>query len=926
MSAQQEPVRFDFATGDLSCWTAEGDAFTDQPVQGDIVKASQVNAALVPLGGDYWDGPYPVGQPGDYWIHTQDALTGTLTSDEFTISAAYPWFSLLIGGGDDVEHLRVELLVQKDDLQVLHVVHAWPSALLSLPDAGQYVQVFVATGHGREIMRRVSYHAASFSGARARLRILDHAQGHHLNVADLRFSAHEPETTPLAQGGGDPGAPVWGIADLHTHPMASLAFGGLLFWGEADGPIAEALGPCTSAHGLAGTGLPTPTSWGTGNVLLAYFESTGYQSGLQNWLHPGHAVGGYPSFDGWPRFTTIIHQQMYIDWIRRAYEGGLRVLVAHAVNNELLAKEFGGWKKKKHDDRTAVEVQLAAMKAFVARHSDWMEIACTPADARRIIRENRLAVVLGVEVDTLGNWPEERDCTIEELQAYLDHLYHDLGVRHLFPVHLINNALGGAAIYNDLFNVLNRTQRDHYFEVEDGSAQGVQYRLGDDPGPASLWYQNPLTFLLPPFGTQQSPLDFRKVTGGHINAQGLTAAGLCCIQQLMRLGMVIDTDHMSYKTVDAVLALAEQHGYPLVSGHTHFQALSWTREETACIHKCPNEYGKTDEQLARIRALGGMVAPILNQGDLREVGTLIPEMAGKVAPASSGSATSWAQAYLYAVAKMQGTGVGIGTDMNGFYKSPSPRFGMNASYYLHYHVPGMGLDPQRQGLRRAQIEAQEHGVCYDTPLKDVSPSRFTGVLEGEIYDDLERDFWQALGLYDAGLNPWQSERGLPASSRVKNLAKGLWAEDEQQLMRISPLLPGHAPQEQRAAFFVKHGPDPARLAQESESVQQMVRLCCPIWQRWQAMRGTHRPLTRSYAGERDFDLNLDGVAHYGMLPDLWQDLKNVGLTDEDLQPLFRSAEAYIQVWERCEQRAEQIRLQAAAPEKQRPETSRRQTV
>jgi microsomal dipeptidase-like Zn-dependent dipeptidase len=764
-------------------------------------------------------------------------------------------------------------------------------------------------------MQRVCYHTASFSGARARLRILDHAQGQHLNVADLRFSAHKPETSPLAQGGGDPGAPVWGIADLHTHPMASLAFGGQLFWGEADGPMEDALGPCTPAHGLAGTGLPTPTSWGTGNVLLAYFESTGYQSGLQNWLHPGHAVGGYPSFDGWPRFTSIIHQQMYVAWIKRAYEGGLRLMVAHVVNNELLAREFGGWKKKKSDDRTAVEVQLAAIKAFVARHTTWMEIACTPADARRIIRENRLAVVLGVEVDTLGNWLQERDCPAEELQAYLDQLYHDLGVRHLFPVHLTNNALGGAAIYNDLFNVLNRRQRGHYFEVEDGSAQGVQYRLGDDPGLASLWYRTPLTFLLSRFGSQQTSLDFRNVAGGHINAQGLTAAGLCCIQQLMRLGMLIDTDHMSYKTIDAVLTLAEQQDYPLISGHTHFQALSWRRDETASIHKCPNEYGKTDEQLERIRALGGMVAPILNQGDLREVGTLLPELAGKIAPTSSGSATSWAQAYLYAVAKMQGRGVGIGTDMNGFYKSPSPRFGMNASYYLHYNVPGMGLDPRRQVLRRSQIEAQENGVRYDTPLKNASPSRFTGVLEGEIYSDLERDFWQALGLYDARLNPWQSDQGLPVSSRVKNLTRGLWADDEQHPVRNGPSLLHTAPVEQRAAFLVKRGPDPVRLAQEPESVQQVVRICTPIWQRWHAMRGSNPPLKRSYAGERDFDLNLDGVAHYGMLPDLFQDLKNVGLTDEDLVPLFRSAEAYIQVWERCDQRAEQIRRQAACSEK-----------
>jgi hypothetical protein len=43
-----------------------------------------------------------------------------------------------------------------------------------------------------------------------------------------------------------------------------------------------------------------------------------------------------------------------------------------------------------------------------------------------------------------------------------------------------------------------------------------------------------------------------------------------------------------------------------------------------------------------------------------------------------------------------------------------------------------------------------------------------------------------------------------------------------------------------------------------------------------------------------------------MLPDLLQDLRNVGLTAEDLVPLFRSAYDYVQMWEKCEQQAHRI--------------------
>jgi hypothetical protein len=48
------------------------------------------------------------------------------------------------------------------------------------------------------------------------------------------------------------------------------------------------------------------------------------------------------------------------------------------------------------------------------------------------------------------------------------------------------------------------------------------------------------------------------------------------------------------------------------------------------------------------------------------------------------------------------------------------------------------------------------------------------------------------------------------------------------------------------------------------------------------------------------------MAHYGMLPDFLQDLRNVGLTAEDLAPLFRSANDYVQMWEKCERQAHRI--------------------
>jgi microsomal dipeptidase-like Zn-dependent dipeptidase len=56
--------------------------------------------------------------------------------------------------------------------------------------------------------------------------------------------------------------------------------------------------------------------------------------------------------------------------------------------------------------------------------------------------------------------------------------------------------------------------------------------------------------------------------------------------------------------------------------------------------------------------------------------------------------------------------------------------------------------------------------------------------------------------------------------------------------------------------------------------------------------------TRQRTGQRRFDLNRDGVAHYGLLPDLLADLQRRAGGRAALRRLFRSAEAYLRTWTR----------------------------
>jgi hypothetical protein len=55
--------------------------------------------------------------------------------------------------------------------------------------------------------------------------------------------------------------------------------------------------------------------------------------------------------------------------------------------------------------------------------------------------------------------------------------------------------------------------------------------------------------------------------------------------------------------------------------------------------------------------------------------------------------------------------------------------------------------------------------------------------------------------------------------------------------------------------------------------------------------------TRQRTGERTFDLNTDGVAHYGLFADLLADMRNAEGGAAATRTLFGSAEAYLRTWE-----------------------------
>lgn len=732
----------------------------------------------------------------------------------------------------------------------------------------------------------------------------------------------------------EPAAPLWGLADLHAHLMAHLAFGGNAFWGKPYDPdasgeegMARALASCEPIHG------------GLIDINVEF----------------GHPAGvGYPDFDIWPRFTTLIHQQAYVDWLYRAYQGGLRLITALAVNNELLATRSDP--QTGTDDRSAIQIQVSGMRAMV-EHIDrqaggtgkgWMQIAYSPLEASAIIASNRLAIVLGIEVDSLGNWRRTDDLqmlsqgSIGQARALiaeeLDWLY-GLGIRQITPVHLTNNAFGGTAIYMRILEVGNRFVTGQGYETEDAWESGVRYRLDhdsdvvEDVERTAAMSGKPIVkprnmnhgTLVDHLQGMHKEAAVSLAASGHgasANKRTLSPYGLILLEEMMKRGMLIDIDHMSQKTLDAALDLAEAHEYPVLSSHAWFRDLAFSADVvfehdnlipygTGDVHKVAHELGKRADQIERISRLGGIIAPILNQGDMAGLARTAPELAQKVPHPCAGSSTAWAQAYLYIAQKMGGRGVAMGSDLNGAAAMPGPRFGTLAAF-------GASNDHFRVKQRRDEIESQANGVRYDTPIRDYRWFRFLESGPGG-YDQEEREIWQAIAAYKAGFNPWNDEHpenDFPHHSlrkafeadqwpwvreHVDDITRGLCAAGDPA---VTPEILISWPRYIRAGYLALSGKVMPGTGHDEE-LRSLQNKVTAILAKWDAMDGDNPPLARNFAGpRRDFDINIDGFAHIGLLPDFLQDMRNSGLTPDDLAPLFRSAYDYVQMWQTCVKKAD----------------------
>lgn len=464
-----------------------------------------------------------------------------------------------------------------------------------------------------------------------------------------------------------------GFVDMHAHLMSNIAFGGKLVYGGVDvGSIvpidrggcyyinaaseSDALNQENMAHG--GWGLDN----GCGDVVREAFIHTFQRAlGANDPTDDTYKISGPPNFATWPGWNDLTRQRMWIDWIRHSYGGGLRVMVALATNSKLFGDIVSGAGDLVHDDRTSADQQIAEIRNLVARHADFMAIALTSTDLYNIVSANRLAVVLGVEIDQIGNFAGP-NVPAAALTAEVDRLYAE-GVRYIFPLHITDNALGGTSLTEDVFALANQYENGNWPRY--GCAADIDYKWGGTPRGFGAWLSAgvgaaALTTRLGIAATAAwagMPGMVPCASGqGNVNQAGLTAGGQAAIRQMMRRGMLIDIDHMSQNSVAMTLAIANSvpGGYPLNSGHNHVRG--------TIPGEIRSERNFTQAVYAAIGNLHGMAG----------VGSARLD------------AVQWLAQYANVVNAMGGpsrVAAGFGTDMNGLEFAMPPRVGAVWGWY-----------------------------------------------------------------------------------------------------------------------------------------------------------------------------------------------------------------------------------------------------
>lgn len=495
--------------------------------------------------------------------------------------------------------------------------------------------------------------------------------------------------------GTDARGEVRGFVDAHDHLFSNEAFGGRLICGKvfSEAGIADALKDC-------------PEHYPDGSLAVFDFITKGGDG--------RHDPVGWPTFANWPAHDSLTHQQNYYAWVERAWRGGQRVLVNDLVTNGVICSVYF-FKDRPCDEMTSIRLQAKLtydLQAYIDRMyggagKGWFRVVTDSAQAREVVRQGKLAVVLGVETSEPFGCKQVLDvaqCDRKDIDAGLDELYA-LGVRSMFLCHKFDNALCGVRF--------------------DSGGLGTAINVGQFLSTGTFWktekctgpqHDNPIGSAAAPGAEARLPAGVRVPSydaDARCNVRGLTELGEYAVRGMMKRKMMLEIDHMSVKAVGRALDIFEADSYPGVISSHSWMDLNWTE---------------------RVYGLGGFIAQYMHGSE------------GFVAEAHRTAA----------LRDKYDVGYGFGTDMNGVGGWPGPRGAdtPNKVTYPFRSVDGGSLiDRQTTGDRTWDLNtdgAAHYGLVPDW-IEDIRLVGGQGVVN-DLFRGAESylDSWGATERHRAG--------------------------------------------------------------------------------------------------------------------------------------------------------------------------------
>jgi hypothetical protein len=361
---------------------------------------------------------------------------------------------------------------------------------------------------------------------------------------------------------------VGGLVEGHMHWMTYEYLGRRFHCGrpwDAYG-IPYALPDCSSIEGPQGVAAP-----------------------LQNFLNYSnpaqpHDTTGWPTLASW-KDTNLTYEGTYWRWIERAWMGGLRLMVMSPNENRVLCLMQAN-RETNCDEMDTVRRSLEAIRRlqdYVDAQAGgpgrgFFQIVTDPYQARRVINQGRMAVVLEVEVSEpfgCSGW-DQPTCDQAQVDRQIDELYR-MGVRSMLLLNKFDNPLVGVRFDSGAIGVLingaNRASAGSFW-----SAQTCTSPLHDNtiysPEPQSAAAVGQLLAATGlPGGTAPA-----YPPAPHCNTRGLTALGEHVVERMMDLHMIVNPDHMSQAGVDRTLSLLEARHYSgVISPHGWMDPGNWPR-------------------------------------------------------------------------------------------------------------------------------------------------------------------------------------------------------------------------------------------------------------------------------------------------------------------------------------------------------------